>query len=220
MESVEFLIPAFLALMLVASLISQKTRFPYTLTLVVVGIAMTSASLSFVFGPLKPQVEAIVSAMQQVYAQLVAGTDGGLFVGLVVPPLLFEAMMHVNSSDLKHVVRPSLALATVGVAVATLVGGLLLWKVAGLSFYVAFLFAALISPTDAATVLALFRKTKVPSRLSTLMDTEAALNDATAIVIFSVILASVSLPTISVVGSVETFATTFGGARSPSWPNS
>lgn len=211
MPSVELLIPAFLALMLVASIVSQRTRFPYTLALVLVGIAMTSTSISFVFGPFEGSVRAMVSAMQGVYDQLVAGNDGGLFVGLIVPPLLFEAMMHVNSSDLRHVVKPSLALATVGVVVATLVGGVLLWKVAGLSFYVAFLFAALISPTDAATVLALFRKVSVPTRLSTLMDTEAAFNDATAIVIFSVILASVSLPRISLVGSAETFAVTFGG---------
>lgn len=211
MESVELLIPAFLALMLVASLVSQKTRFPYTLALVIVGIALTSTSISFVFGPFQQPVHNMVSAMQGVYDQLVAGNSGGLFVGLVVPPLLFEAMMHVNSSDLKHVVRPSMTLATIGVVVATLVGGLLLWKLAGMSFYVAFLFAALISPTDAATVLALFRKVGVPTRLSTLMDTEAAFNDATAIVIFSVILASVSLPSISLVGSAETFAVTFGG---------
>jgi Na+:H+ antiporter len=197
--------------MLIASLISQKTRFPYTLVLVIVGIVMTSTSLSFIFGPFHQSVQDVVSGMQAVYAQLIAGSGGGLFVGLVVPPLLFEAMMHVNSSDLKHVIRPSLALATVGVVVATLVGGLLLWKVAGLSFYVAFLFAALISPTDAATVLALFRKVKVPSRLSTLMDTEAALNDATAIVIFTVLLTSISLPRISFVQTTETFAITFGG---------
>lgn len=211
MESAELLIPAFLAFMVVASLVSQKTRFPYTLVLVVIGIVMTSASVSFIFGPFHQSVQQIVSGMQGVYAQLVSGSGGGLFVGLVVPPLLFEAMMHINSSDLRRVVRPSLALATVGVVVATLVGGLLLWKVAGLSFYVAFLFAALISPTDTATVLAIFRKAKVPSRLSTLMDTEAGLNDATAIVIFTVILTSVTVSKISLLQSVETFALTFGG---------
>ena len=197
--------------MLVASVISHKTRFPYTLVLVFVGITLTSTSLSFIFGPFQQLIGEVAAGIQSVYAQLVAGQGGGLFVGLIVPPLLFEAMLHVDSNDLRQVIRPALALATVGVVVATMVGGLLLWKVAGLSFYVAFLLAALISPTDAATVLAIFRKLRVPSKLSALMDTEAALNDATAIVVFSVILTSVSLPQISFLSAAETFATTFGG---------
>jgi CPA1 family monovalent cation:H+ antiporter len=210
MSSIELLIPAFLALMLIASFISHKTRFPYTLVLVFVGIVLTSTSLSF-FGPYEADLQGVVSGIRSVYAGLVAGNEGGLFVGLVVPPLLFEAMMNVDSSDLKRVIRPSLILATVGVVVATIVGGVLLWKVAGLPFPVSFLFAALISPTDAATVLSIFRKSNVPSRLAALMNTEAALNDATAIVIFSVILASTKLPKIPLIQAAETFGLTFGG---------
>ena len=78
---------------------------------------------------------------------------GGLFVGLVVPPLIFEAMIHIKSKDLKSVLRPTFALSTIGVVIATLVVGLLLWVVVGLPIYVSFLFAAIISPTDTATVL-------------------------------------------------------------------
>jgi NhaP-type Na+/H+ and K+/H+ antiporter len=44
----------------------------------------------------------------------------------------------------------ALLLATIGVVLATLIGGFLLVYVAGLPFLVAFAFAALISPTDAA----------------------------------------------------------------------
>ena len=53
-------------------------------------------------------------------------------------------MIHIRGSDLRSVIRPSLALATVGVLIATAVTGLILWQIIGLSPYVSFLFAALI----------------------------------------------------------------------------
>ena len=135
----------------------------------------------------------VTSQFRLIYSQLLSGGGGGLFVGLVVPPLIFEAMIHLRASDLKAVIKPSLALATMGVLIATAVGGLILWKMVGLSPYVSFLFAALIAPTDTVTVLEVFRRVKVPSKLSTLLDTEAAFNDATGIVLFTIILSSISL---------------------------
>ncbi len=209
--SAELATAGFLAIMLVASFLSHKTRFPYTLVLVLVGIVLTSTSIASLFGPFQTQIQGVVASIRSIYDQLTAGTEGGLFVALIIPPLLFESMMNVSSVDLKRVIRPSFVLATVGVVISTVVVGLLLWLVAGLSFYVSFLFAALISPTDAATVLALFRKAHVPSKLAALMDTEAALNDATAIVIFSILLASINLPRIPIFSALLSFATTFGG---------
>jgi CPA1 family monovalent cation:H+ antiporter len=129
--------------------------------------------------------------LRLIYNQLLIGGGGGLFVGLVVPPLIFEAMIHLRASDLKAVIKPSLALATIGVLIATAVGGLILWKLFGLSPYVSFLFAALIAPTDTVTVLEVFRRVKVPTKLSTLLDTEAAFNDATGIVLFTIILSTI-----------------------------
>jgi CPA1 family monovalent cation:H+ antiporter len=212
LPSLELVVTAFLAIMLLASLISHRTRLPYTLVLVLVGLFLSSTSLSFYLpGPLQMEIQDAVLGIRAIYEQLIAGSGGGLFVGLIVPPLIFEAMMHVRSSDLVDVIRPSLLLATAGVVIATIVGGLVLWKIAGLPFNISILFAALISPTDAATVLAIFRRAKVPSRLATLMSTEAALNDATAIVVFTVILASLNLHQIPIIDAAEEFSLTFGG---------
>jgi CPA1 family monovalent cation:H+ antiporter len=119
-------------------------------------------------------------------------------------------MIHIRGSDLKAVIKPSLALATIGVLIATSVGGLILWKVVGLSPYISFLFAALIAPTDVVTVLEVFRRVKVPSKLSTILDTEAAFNDATAIIIFTIILSSIGLQQIAVLGSFLNFGFTLG----------
>jgi len=103
-----------------------------------------------------------------------------------------------------------LALATIGVLIAISVGGVILWKIVGLSPYVSFLFAALIAPTDVVTVLEVFRRVKVPSKLSTILDTEAAFNDATAIIIFTIILSSIGMQQITVVGSFLNFGFTIG----------
>ena len=119
-------------------------------------------------------------------------------------------MIHLRANDLRAVIKPSLALATIGVLIATSVGGLIMWKVVGLSPYVAFLFAALIAPTDTVTVLEVFRRVKVPSKLSTMLDTEAAFNDATGIVIFTIILSTIGLQKVTVTQTILSFGFTLG----------
>ncbi len=104
-----------------------------------------------------------------------------------------------------------MVLATVGVVIATIVGGVLLWKLIGLPFYISFLFAAVISPTDAATVLELFRRVNVPSKLSALLDTEAAFNDATGIIIFTIILGSIASTKLPLFDASLNFILVFGG---------
>ena len=212
MASVELVISAFLLLTFVAALISIRFKVPYTLVLVFTGvlISIIVALLSVQGGPLQAPMQTVSLQIQLIYNQLIQGGGGGLFVGLIVPPLIFEAMIHIRGSDLKAVIKPSLALATVGVLIATSVGGLILWKVVGLSSYVSFLFAALMAPTDVVTVLEVFRRVKVPSKLSTILDTEAAFNDATAIIIFTIILSSIGLQQITVVGSFLNFGFTLG----------
>ena len=173
-----------------------RARIPYTLVLVFIGIVLAATSASDLLGE------------TTLYQTLI---NQNLFVGIIVSPLIFEAMINVQSSDLKSVIRPAFVLATVGVVIATLVGGLVLWLIIGLPFSVSFLFSAVISPTDAATVLEVFKRVKVPSKLAALMDTEAALNDASAIVIFSTVLASISVQGISFFPALEDFARVIGG---------
>ena len=141
MASLELVISAFLFLTFIAALISIKLKVPYTLVLVSIGVSITIivSLLSLQGGPLETSMQSITLQIQSIYGQLILGGGGGIFVGLVVPPLLFEAMIHIRGSDLKAVIKPSLALATVGVLIATGVGGIILWKLVGLSPYVSFL---------------------------------------------------------------------------------
>jgi monovalent cation:H+ antiporter, CPA1 family len=91
-------------------------------------------------------------------------------------------------------------LSTAGVVIATVVTGLLLMYLALLPLLIAFTFAALIAPTDAAIVIEIFKRVRVPDLLSTIMESEAALNDAIGIIIFSSIITLASY-SISINGS-------------------
>ena len=207
--TIEIALTVFVMLMLIAQLIAIKFKTPYTLVLVFIGI-LTSALAAVATGtnPLSSVLLISVQWIRSIYGQLVSS---GLFVGLIVPPLLFEAMMHIKHGELKAVIRPSMVLATVGVLLSTVVAALVVWKFAGLTLFSALLFAVIISPTDTITVLQIFRHINVPQRLSTLMDTEAAFNDATAIVLFSIILSSADLAHASIINGVEIFLYSFAG---------
>jgi CPA1 family monovalent cation:H+ antiporter len=204
--SIELVVAAFLTIAFLAAVLSHRLKMPYTLILVLSGVTITVMAYLFA----AQGGSNLTSQLKAIYSQLLFGGGGGLFVGLVVPPLIFEAMIHLRGSDLRAVIKPSLALATVGVLIATAVGGLILWKAVGLSPYVSFLFAALIAPTDTVTVLEVFRRVKVPSKLSALLDTEAAFNDATGIIVFTLILSTIGIQQFSVTHTLLSFGFTLG----------
>src|SRR6476661_10793066 len=113
--------------------------------------------------------------------------DPKLIIDFVIPPLIFEAMMRIDYKDFMKVKISVLLLATIGVVITTLVVGFLLIYLEHLPFQIAFIFAALISPTDAAIVIKTFKILKVPRLLSTLVEMESSFNDATGIIIFTLI---------------------------------
>ncbi|MGI0059624.1 MAG: cation:proton antiporter, partial [Nitrosotalea sp.] len=171
--SSEFVIPVFLATIFLASLIATKVKIPYTMILVGIGISISIIDFT---GHGIPNIAGFK-------------VDPKLILYFVIPPLIFEAMMRIDREQFSTVRISSLLLSTVGVGVATIVGGLLLSYLAGLPTIVAFAFAALIAPTDAAIVIEVFKRMKVPGQLATLMESEASFNDAAGAIIFSSIIA-------------------------------
>ncbi len=208
--TLELVLTLFLVVMLVSQIFAVKTKLPYTVILVFVGLGITAVSALPFLGsyPILNSFEALLQETGSLYESL---ARGGLFVGIVVPPLIFEAMMHIKAPDLRAVIRPSIALATAGVIIATLVSGFVLYRISGLPLPVSLLFAAIIAPTDAVTVIEVFRRTAVAPRLAALMDTEAAFNDATAIVVFTIVLSWVTLSKISIISAAFNFAFSIAG---------
>lgn len=167
--TLEYAPPIFLLMIFAAAVISSRSKIPHTIVLVFLGIIISILMAS----QFKP-----VSTKE-------INLNPRSVINFIVPPLIFEAMMRVNYSELKAVRLSAILLATVGVVLATLVTGTMLTYLEGLPFVLAFVFAALIAPTDPSVVIDMFKRLKVPKQLSALMQFEASFNDATGLIIFS-----------------------------------
>jgi len=104
--------------------------------------------------------------------------------------LLFAGALHVNIDDLVKEKWSVLLFATLGVLISTLIVGGLIYGAAHLiglrlPLNYAFLFGALISPTDPIAVLAILKKTKIAKNLQIKIEGESLFNDGIGIVVFA-----------------------------------
>lgn len=103
--------------------------------------------------------------------------------------LLFAGGLSVNLSDLRQQRSLVLALASFGVIIGVVITGVLFWGVLALvgipvTFGVALLFGAIVSPTDAVAVLGIMRKVGVPKSVEVTLVGESLFNDGIGVVIF------------------------------------
>ncbi|MFI9820988.1 Na+/H+ antiporter [Streptomyces sp. NPDC052013] len=117
--------------------------------------------------------------------------DPHVVLPLILPPLLHTAATESSYLDLRAQLRP-VALLSVGyVLFATLaVGWVLYLLVPGLPLTAALVFGAVVAPPDAVAATAVARRVGLPSRVTTILQGESLLNDATAITAFRVAVAA------------------------------
>ena len=111
-----------------------------------------------------------------------------IFIYVFLPLLVFEAGIATDVRRMLEDAAPILLLAIVATLVATAVVGLALWPLAGVPLVVCLLLGAVVSTTDPAAIIAIFRDIGAPARLTRLVEGEALLNDAAAIALFVVLL--------------------------------
>jgi CPA1 family monovalent cation:H+ antiporter len=189
-ERITVLISTVIGLLLIASLVgiaTNRLRLPYTIGLVLIGLALS------------------IQGQEQIEI------PPEIFLGLLVPPLIFEAAFHLNFKDLLKDLTPILALAIPGVLITTLlVGGVVAWGT-GFPLATALIFGALVAATDPVAVVALFRSLGVPKRLQVLLEGESLLNDGTAIVVLNLMLVIAVTGEFNILGSVFDFGVVAGG---------
>ncbi|MFD9208099.1 Na+/H+ antiporter [Streptomyces sioyaensis] len=117
--------------------------------------------------------------------------DPHIVLPLVLPPLLHTAALDSSYLDLRANLRP-VALLSVGyVLFATLVVG---WAahlvVPGLPLTAALVLGAVVAPPDAVAATAIARRLGLPHRITTILQGESLVNDATAITAYKVALAA------------------------------
>ncbi len=195
-SAMEFLIWLLIAASLIAVL-ATRLRIPYTVALVLGGLALGSLQL--------PIVERIYQGNRPDWL------SPEVVLILFLPPLLFEGSLKINVRQLLGDIVPILLLANLGVLAATVITGYALhWEI-GLPLATALLFGAIISATDPISVLAIFKELAIANRLSVVVEGESLFNDGTAVVLFQLLLAGIVTGNLSVVNGIGNFVQSVAG---------
>lgn len=157
-----------IVLSFVAAIISSKLRASYTTVIVAIGLILSLLRLEVGFSSIS--------------------IDSNLILGIVVPPLIFEAAMRTRFEVFKTVQKTVIGLAIFGVVISAFVSALVLHVTLGLPLAVALLFGVMVSPTDPVTVVSILKRVQVPERLTTILESEAYLNNATPVILFPIAL--------------------------------
>ena len=155
----------FIILLTIAALVAiviRRIRLPYTVALVIAGLILS-------FFPN--------------FLDFRASSD--LILAILVPPLIFEATLHIPWNKLRNDLLPVLMLAVIGTLLGTIMVGGIVMQVLEIPLLAAVAFGALISATDPVAVIAFFRSLGVSKRLAVLVEEESLFNDGIAIVIFN-----------------------------------
>ena len=142
-ESAEFL----LLIAALVAMIARRIRIPYTVILVITGIALS-------FFPFTPQIE----------------LSKELIFMVLLPPLIFEATLFIRWRELIHNLPVILTFATFGVLLSALLTSAGMVYLAGWAWQSAALFGILIAATDPVSVIATFKDAGVHGRLRLLVE--------------------------------------------------
>ncbi|MCO4762056.1 MAG: cation:proton antiporter [Myxococcales bacterium] len=198
--------------------LAARLKFPYTIAMLSIGLAVGIALRQPFFG-----LEDVMAAFSDphyhphpseylIFAMGSARTiSPDLIMFVFLPALIFESAFAIDLHTFKKTVGPAIVYAAPALLLATgLTGGVLFallgpfgwdWQrayaeqaaaggvnVAHGALLLAFVFGALISATDPVAVVALLRELGVSKKMSHLIEGESLLNDGTAIVVFGVLL--------------------------------
>ncbi|NCC50247.1 MAG: sodium:proton antiporter [Spartobacteria bacterium] len=160
----------FLLIAALGAIFFRQIHFPYTIGLVLVGLAL--GSMADRFEPL-----AFVHHFH---------LTPNIILYILLPTLIYDAALNIDTRLLVKNLTPVVALAAPGLVIATLITGGLVALISPLGLGAAMVFGALISATDPVAVIALFKELGAPKRLTMLVDGESLFNDATSIVAFDI----------------------------------
>jgi CPA1 family monovalent cation:H+ antiporter len=116
-----------------------------------------------------------------------------LILYVLIPILVFEAALNINTKVMRPLMGSILFSATFGMVLAALIAaGILYYLIGhgqGFPWIAALITGLVISATDPVAVVTQLKEAKAPEKLATLIEGESLFNDATAIVLYSILLA-------------------------------
>lgn len=185
MLDIAFVLIVITALLVVVALcqpLAAYLRLPPPVLLGVVGLALGGFPVIVAHLNWPAQTDALT----EIFVEFPVSSD--IFIYIFLPLLVFEAGLATDVRRMLEDAAPILLLAIIATLIATAIVGLALWPIAQLPLVVCLLFGAVVSTTDPAAFIAIFRDIGAPARLARLVEGEALLNDAAAIALFVVLL--------------------------------
>lgn len=184
-----------LGVMAVLAAIAHRLHVPSALALLLGGLSIA----------LIPDMPAVALTPEMVFT-------------LFLPPLLFEAAYFTSVRDFRANLRPILFLA-IGLVVATsfAVGWVLQAILPGIPLALGVLLGAVVSPPDAAAAVSIARTFHLPRRISTILEGESLINDATGIVIYKFALAALATGGFSASAAAAEFIWLMAGGLAIGW---
>ena len=206
------LLLAVLATLLVVVAVSQpvavRLKLAPVVLLAVIGVAIGTVSGVLLHTTVTNRFDNVAA----LFANLPVGAE--TFIYVFLPLLVFEGAITADVRRMLEDAAPILMLAVVATIVCTAVVGFALWPIAELPLVVCLLLGSVVATTDPAAVIAVFRDVGAAARLTRLVEGEALLNDAAAIVMFTVLLGVIvsgRQPNL-LVGEEQFLISFFGGA--------
>ena len=150
-------------------MLGQKLKISYPIFLVLAGLGIS-------FIPGMPRIE-----MQP-----------DMIFLLFLPPLLYEAAWYTSWNDFMKWSRPigMLAFGLVFLT-STIIAFASVAMIPGFTLALGFLLGGIISPPDAVAASSVLKHVKIPKRLTTILEGESLINDASSLIVFRFALAAV-----------------------------
>jgi CPA1 family monovalent cation:H+ antiporter len=175
-NTIEDLVTGIVLLMLIAAvttMISKRVdKLPLTILLVFVGMAIS------MFGQGVPGL--------QILTEFHLTPELVLFV--FIPTLIFESAFNLDARQVSRNIWPILTLAIPGLLISTVIIGLIFSFFTDFDLMVALLLGAILSATDPVAVISIFKQLGVPERLTILVEGESLFNDATSLVLATILI--------------------------------
>ncbi len=172
----------------VVAIVTRRLGLPYTIGLVVAGIGLSAVG----------------------YRSGIVLTPELIFTFLL-PPLVFEAALHLKWDRFRQEAGLVLSLAFVGTLLsAAVVAAGMHWLV-GWGWQASLLFGSLIAATDPVSVVAMMKEQDAEPRLRFIMESESLLNDGAAAVLFGLCVAAAAGASTDAVTIAQSFVVTVAG---------
>jgi CPA1 family monovalent cation:H+ antiporter len=129
----------------------------------------------------------------------------------LLPPLIFEAALHLGWRQARREAPLVLTLAFVGTFFSAIVVALGMHWLVGWGWPASLLFGALIGATDPVSVIAMMKEQNAEQRLRFIMESESLVNDGAAAVLFAVCLSAIGGVGVTLGTISATLLLTLGG---------